>query len=176
MHGKEDGFSKAELELISLKSWPELFILTHWCFAVGMNLLVTMWALFSRERMPNLTGQLVEIRVYLNALLSIPAWVQGLGNALPSAWIFGFSAWGRQMWTQSVLYSLITHIPTHLELLTRFALNSDASNVLNVEPVILSLCWTTAEWLNKAEKVLGQNGFWESFMGCTRLHYFRQLE
>lgn len=71
---------------------------------------------------------------------------------------------------------LITHIPTHLELLTRFALNSDASNVLNVEPVILSLCWTTAEWLNKAEKVLGQNGFWESFMGCTRLHYFRQLE
>lgn len=38
--GKEDGFPKAALELISPKSWPELFTLTHRYFAVEINLLV----------------------------------------------------------------------------------------------------------------------------------------
>lgn len=123
MDGKEDGLSKAALELISPKWWPVLFTLTHWCFAVQMNLLVTMWPLFPRERVLNFTWQLVKIRVCLNALLSSPPWVHRLGNALPSAWIFGLPAWSRQTWMHSVLYSLITHIPIHWELLTHFALN-----------------------------------------------------
>lgn len=44
--------------------------------------------------------------------------------------------------------------------------SNEASSVLNVEPVIVNLRWTTAELFNKAEKMFGQNEFWESFTSC----------